>query len=377
MTYRLLLALCLLPVLCVAQENLVVSAGAANERSTLTLSSEADYIVVAQVRNLTGGVGVVHADLLVQRQIKGDIIIGDDIIVDCPVDLDLPLPETAGSPLFSLWFLTQDKQGHFTALPPTEAAQSAFFHYLLPVAKAAPANLQVPNDANLTPTERVAIELAAAIKSATGIASDRLISIGTEQPESPSIKSLFQDLAKSESLEARGTGISGLVFLGDPAGFSMIAQDESLKAQSSSANSRIASAICRSSVVDEDLTPTLIELTQNSTPALAQCAAYTLRRIHGRSSLPALAALLDHMSADVRYDAVMGLASFALNLKPHGGPVDTASMDWLTPLPGAAPYRTPEVKEYMPTKPSFLANEARYINYWRHWWSTHHAELTR
>ena len=46
--------------------------------------------------------------------------------------------------------------------------------------------------------------------------------------------------------------------------------------------------------------------------AVRRCAVYSLRATHSGAALPTLLNLLDDSDADIRYDAVIGIASYAV-----------------------------------------------------------------
>ena len=109
---------------------------------------------------------------------------------------------------------------------------------------------------------------------------------------------------------------------------------------------------------------------------MANCAAVVLWAVHTRESLPYMAALLDHPDQAMRYLGVIGLATFANNLPVHNPKSSTASMDWLTPLPGKAPYATQETREHFAARDVFENQESKYLDFWKRWWVEHRVELS-
>ena len=98
-------------------------------------------------------------------------------------------------------------------------------------------------------------------------------------------------------------------------------------------------------------------------PRLRECAAYALRNIHTRESIPFLLILLDSNSRALRYEGVAGLASYA-----NSGFIPAESrlaLDGVTQLRARSTMHTNETEENFPTLETFVKDEGRYIAFWK------------
>jgi hypothetical protein len=104
-------------------------------------------------------------------------------------------------------------------------------------------------------------------------------------------------------------------------------------------------------------------------------AVYPLRVMHTKESLPYLVRLLDSPHQSIRYQAMAGLASFANighiplseKIRSLGQPIASTR----------GPYTTDETLQHFPTSENFKKDEARYISFWKIWWTQVQDELTR
>lgn len=105
---------------------------------------------------------------------------------------------------------------------------------------------------------------------------------------------------------------------------------------------------------------------QDAPGYLQRAASFSLRSIHTREALPILVDLLSNANADVRYDAVFGLASYA-NGFPIATSQNTKPLEYVKSLQD-----TPDVqlRDYCPTREQFSKNEERYVTFWRNWWQS-------
>lgn len=107
-------------------------------------------------------------------------------------------------------------------------------------------------------------------------------------------------------------------------------------------------------------------------------AGRVLRAVHSKEAVPFLAAMLDSDLGNLKYNGVMGLASFAQGL-PITTPENVRTGNWLKPEPGSnsATYAVApqEASRYMPATDTFEKDQTRYTGYWKSWWAKHRSVL--
>jgi len=351
-----------------AQQGVTVRNGPASHSSLSSLLSEADAIVVGTLRSTSQAGLRVSLDLHVERTIQGPLAVQDEIFV--AFDTDSRAFFDPGS-ITALWFL-KGNAANWSALPVVVSSMPSLRDFYLVVPLRAPAaQYQVPDTAD--PSEKVIGEIAAA--NLTSFDWPWVLGLAKELPNSASLRLMYRSLADSPSDSTSGSlGIAGLILLGESEGFTRLAGSNLIGPQSSPATDVVAMAVCES---PRDTAPIDIlgNLLSASAPRLARCAGQVLRGVHTRATLPYLAGLLDNSSSDLRYEGVVGLASFANNLAVHHGQSSTASMEWLSPLPGTAPYATSETLQNLPTLQTFREKEAQYIGFWKAWWAQNQTSL--
>jgi hypothetical protein len=99
------------------------------------------------------------------------------------------------------------------------------------------------------------------------------------------------------------------------------------------------------------------------------CAAHALREIHSRQTLPLLEKLLEDHSPQIRYDAVIGLAQFAIGFPMARMEDKKAAIAGFT----LGPNFTSDMYPHYPAHGLFLSNEQEYISYWKNWLAAHPA----
>jgi hypothetical protein len=118
----------------------------------------------------------------------------------------------------------------------------------------------------------------------------------------------------------------------------------------------LARAPCQFRASSDENTRTLGRLSAAPFPdPIRSCATYSLRATHTAASLPFLKALLDEKDAGMRYDALVGIASFALRVPTNKGVPEF-------PAGGNA-----EDLRHYPSRDLFDQDEQMYISYWKNW----------
>lgn len=129
-----------------------------------------------------------------------------------------------------------------------------------------------------------------------------------------------------------------------------------------------ALAIHLCSVADPRAVPDLARIFQSpdvGAPAV-RCAAHALRNVHSDETLPCLRQMLDDAELKIRYEGVAGLALRANNYLP-GTDMSSGSR------PGGA--RNGATKRNFPSEPTFAANPAPYLAFWRRWYANRAASV--
>jgi hypothetical protein len=217
--------------------------------------------------------------------------------------------------------------------------------------------------------EKLMLELAAAIENKDGSAFGVDYLAGLHTQGTAAVLKVYQRFSQSSSTGLRAYGIAGLIREGDIQVLSTLAADVTAKGASASGD-LIVNEVCQYSNANPTAVAALGALSGATTtvPRLQFCAAAALRRIHTKETLVYLQELLDSRYPDVRYEAVAGLASFA----------NSGSIPWEPPLvvDGAAVARQPNIYkssqtlENFPTVATFQQNEAKYIAFWKGWWTS-------
>ncbi|HTB10816.1 MAG TPA: hypothetical protein VK752_04560 [Bryobacteraceae bacterium] len=120
----------------------------------------------------------------------------------------------------------------------------------------------------------------------------------------------------------------------------------------------------------------LLAFQEFAEPAVRENAAYALRAIHTKETLPALAALLDSNDTEIQSRALSGFCLFVRNAPPVTAQ-SVPSMSWLqTRQP--VPYLDAETQRYCPLGGTVYqsGDASAYVNFWKSWWTTHQSQLT-
>jgi len=97
--------------------------------------------------------------------------------------------------------------------------------------------------------------------------------------------------------------------------------------------------------------------------------------MHTQNTLPILAKLLDADTVDLRYEGVLGLASFANGL-PMLTRTNVTGIEFAQPTSNS-PFTTEDTLRHTPTEPAFRQDEMKYVGFWKAWWAAHQSQLLR
>jgi len=340
--------------------------GPASFASFSNLMRDSNVIVVATTASVVQSGSRSTVDLRVVRSLQGSLIPGASILLDLGVPGD---STSTGS--VALWFL-RETEGTWTALPQLLASSPNLTDYFLPVPVASPFTGRIPAD----PKQAVVNEIASALGAVEGalISPVQVLGLAQDLPQQLGVGELFRNAADGASTRTQALGIGGLILLGNSDGYPRLLAWGLLSDAKSPETGVVAMAICNSPR-DSTAVEALGQVVARGAPLIARCAAQVLRGLHTREALPYLAGLLDSESLDLRYEGVVGLASFANNLPVHKGASSTAGMGWMPPLPGVAPYATEETRAKLPSITVFLEQENAYTSFWKTWWQLNQARI--
>ncbi len=286
------------------------------------LLAQSDRVVIATVRNSVAAGDTLSLDLAVIRSVKGAAKPGETLPATFSHPNVLDEPRTGlrmhgsispnllqGSS--GLWFLQQAGTG-WIVLPlmtgdiftqglylpiPSEYLSSTFAY-----------------DASAAPKARLIREIGAAAQDpATAAAISRLEGMRIFVDLGPDFGPMLRQLSASTQLATRTMGIAGEIRLGTPDALTAVATSD-LTTFPPDSQGQLANAVCDYRNTDATGIAALAVLFGPQYPnAMRTCAGHALREIHSRETLPALAAMLEDSSAPIRYDAVIGIAQFAMS----------------------------------------------------------------
>jgi hypothetical protein len=337
---------------------------------------KADSVVVGEISHST----FLNADysftLVVRRSLKGDLKPG----VAVPVHYNAIAGTIKGNGEFSgqfgLWFLAAGSDGEWSVLSPRERPSPLQFAYY-PLSKRVEAQPWDPKETSVV--DRVFLELASSIdltepgQTFQFLADGALRCVGT--PASSGLTDVLLRWSRSASANLTTLGLTGLVMLEDTAALVRSAGLLAVIKESQIAD-RFRSAVSASRSPNPEGVRALGDMAtaDSGIPKLAADAAYALRSIHTKESLPYLAKLLDSQDAELRAQAVAGFTLFARNL-PIETPAAVVGMAVSRPV-ADAPYKTPDTDRYSNWgRFERTEDEQAAVGFWKSWWASHRAVL--
>lgn len=336
-----------------------------------SLSLQADVIVVGTVTQGQQSGRTVSLVLGVDRVLKGDVSPSQTLTVQwLAPDSPKNSRDLKGSK--GMYFLKK-QQSNIWLLIPVFSGDAIFDLAILP-ATTKPTSPDLQYGSLVSIDEKILFELAAAVENekGSGFGVDYLASFDLER--TPAISPAFQRLAKSTEPRLKAYGISGLLRQGDAEVLSKVITELPTMPPNAFRES-VINNVCQYS--NSSLTAVralgLLSKASITIPGLKVCAAYALRRIHTKDTLEYLHLLLDDQDPAVRYEGVAGMASFA-----NSGfiPQEAALViDGIATARMRNRFKTSDTLQNFPTIDSFKKNEAKFINFWKTWWSAVQAEL--
>ncbi len=337
------------------------------------LLNQADSVVVGTVAGSTTGVGHLALSLTVLRVVKGSGALGSSILAtwSSPSFLyaGLNVNSVQASPLVGktgVWFLQQVGSG-WAVLPFSTGDVRANDIYIPVPSVALPTAYAY--QASADPQTKLLQEIGAAAEDpTTSVAISRLegsrILVGLDQT---GLQVLLSHLASSSQTVAKATGLAGLLRLSIPsAATTLSAIDFNLFPIEVQNN--LFNAICEYRSTDSGGVNALgMLLNSRYQDSVRACATHALREIHTLQAARLLEGLFGDASARIRYDAVIGIAQFAMGFPQANRADKLAVMASFNPGPSV----THEMKQHYPSQSLFSTNEQEYLSYWKIWLSAH------
>ena len=177
------------------------------------------------------------------------------------------------------------------------------------------------------------------------------------------LQGVLGQLASSPQLATSATGLAAQIRLGLPAAIIAFGKIDP-KAIPLAEQNRMGAAVCEYRSTDPSGIVGLgTLLSSQPTDSLKLCITYALREIHTVDALPTLATLLSDASSQVRYDALIGIAQFAMGFPVVSMKDKPGTMTTFVPGPGVSN----DMKQHFPSQGLFASDEQTYISYWKNW----------
>ncbi|HSR09051.1 MAG TPA: HEAT repeat domain-containing protein [Bryobacteraceae bacterium] len=178
---------------------------------------------------------------------------------------------------------------------------------------------------------------------------------------------MFGQLTASPQMGTMAMGLAGQIRLGTPSALqAMVSSNMGTFPQD--AQSELANAVCEYRNTDASGVGALgVLLGSQYSDSVRACATHALREIHSPQTLPLLENLLADSSPVIRYDAVIGIAQYAIGFPVARMENKKAAVAGFTPGPNF----TSDMYPHYPAMDLFLKNEQEYISYWKTWLAAH------
>jgi|GEM_PF-1184017 len=348
--------------------------GPGGYRPLPALVDEADAIVVGRATQITPTPAGLFATIHTLRVVKGAPAECEQLQAAWTSN-NGSVPASAPTEVVSVWFLKSGKNGQWQIIPPA-VGDVPFSMTHLPVAASPPSGVfSIRSD--MDPLEKLICEVASALQS-TGAKSQLAVFVASgafDSVTSTVARNAWAELAASADPAVRLLGLQALIKAGDTSAIVRLKSDEDVLDEIAK-QPLAAASLCDFRNPEDTAVLALGDLTKAGMPAQARrCAAYSLRAMHTQNTLPILAKLLDADTVDLRYEGVLGLASFANGL-PMLTRTSLAGMEFARPESNG-PFTTEDTLRHTPTEPAFRQNEMKYVSFWKAWWAAHQSQLLR
>jgi hypothetical protein len=318
----------------------------------LLKSSDASVVVSVARVAASGGMTVLSAEVL--RSLKGPLKTGDAIEITAPAGLQPGASLAALTGRTGLWFLRRTPTG-WSVMPVVIGNLPLDFAFI-PVPPSAPAALVGP-----APEDSLAAELFAALSNdATASSAEEFLTMGMADVQSAQLDAGLAAFATGPVARTRRVAISMMLRASSKQAPAQLVALSPTDLQGDIRQS-LARGLCQFRATDDNDTRSVGQLSQPPYQnSIRSCAAYSLRATHSATALLFLKVLLDDKSADLRYDALMGISAFALQIPPQAGVPTFRSVAG-----------NEQDLSHSPSRDLFDKNEQPYISYWKDWLSRH------
>ena len=343
------------------------------------LLTQADQVVVATVRNSSSSAQTLSLDLIVSRTLKGNATVGSSIAVTLsPPNVKTSTPgvvQTSSTITAShlagrtgLWFLQQSGTG--LVVLPLMAGDISENDLYLPV----PSGTLAPGfsyDISAASKTKLIQEIGAAAQDTTTAgAISRLATMRVFADLGSDALPMFGQLTASPQTATMAMGLAGQIRLGLPSALNTMV-NSNMGALPPDVQSQFANSVCEYRNTDAGGVAALgVLLGLQYLDSVRACATHALREIHSQQTLPLLEKLLEDKSPTIRYDAVIGIAQFAIGFPVARMEDKKAAVAGFTPGPNF----TSDMYPHYPAMDLFFKNEQEYISYWKTWLAAHPAQ---
>lgn len=336
------------------------------------LISKANQVVVATVKTVNNASGQPGIQLLINRQIKGSLNPPETVAVLLPSGRSYTFLKVLTSLVgkSGIWFLNTNNNSEYVLPTVTGEVFPADMFIEVP-SDDLPAKFVETSDTD--PRARVLAELkAAAINPRTADTVSKLLArkmlddgMGAE-----SLHAFFNEISSSNVSSGKIAGLAGRIRSSQGGSVAELLK-VSLASLSQSQVAMIARAICDYRGTDVEGIAALATLSQvGGAQNVRECAAHALREIHTRDAVNPLVALFDSSDAKIRYDAVIGIAQYAMKFPLATSEQKNIAMSTFRPDSSV----TDQMRQNYPRIDLFAQNEERYISFWRTWVANHRAQ---
>ncbi|MDP9113375.1 MAG: HEAT repeat domain-containing protein [Acidobacteriota bacterium] len=353
--------------------------GIVGSHSVGGLLTQADQVVVAAVRTGSSAAHALVIDLIVSRTLKGPALIGSGITATLSspnvrvltpgvlqmnglISANLLVGRTG------LWFL--QRSGTEWVILPLMSGDISQDDLYLPVPSVSPGP-GFTYDTSAEPKTKLIQEIGAAAQDpATAASIAHLEAMRVFADLGPGLLPMFDNLSASPQSGTMAMGLAGQIRLGVPSALETVANFD-MGTFPQTAQSQLASAVCEYRNTDPSGTNALaVLLRPQYSDSMRACAAHALREIHSPQTLPLLEKLLEDSSPQIRYDAVIGIAQYAIGFPVARMEDKKAAIAGFKPGPNF----TSDMYPHYPAQGLFLSNEQEYISYWKAWLAAHPAQ---
>jgi hypothetical protein len=332
--------------------------------------------VVAEVVSERKEANSVLLRLRIERTLWGTLPAETVVDARWPV---APSPTGTSIGIRGLWTVRAEDGGLWTVLPAAGGAGGRIAY--LPVASnraiVDAMHRVLPADKSAQDLEFA--ELAAAVEETSRRTSQSVlltIALLDSGGPSPGKVLLFARLQQSSNHNAALVGFLGLVRYGGAQTLDRI--ESMMPALSESQMLRFLGAGLRGRIDASPLNVAAlgrVATNNNLLAGIREGAAYALRSIHSRETLPYLVSLLDSADPRLRQQAFSGLSMFVENLGMVT-PESVPPMTWARPL-GPAPYQTAETDKFRGLSQVPVAEHPQFVTFWRTWWARYGPEIMK